>query len=378
MKYISKRIYESSTTRRELKRCYQEVGWELKTGFALAGLSLGFDRRAEHVEGVSALLTQLGLSTHEPPTGIADRLVGQVPAALKLSHVDYKPRLGRRQSYPTALLTLLGTAGALTDAEVIRQCDLEFVSETGQRLHQPEHDLVTAWGADGFAVHTRGPRNIFLLTELYEALLARDVAVLAPTAPGAGAGSIRLVLASMMSDSEKAQLALADQAARELYHAAVDTGIYELLNKSGRSYRSLTPEWFDTAHDEVVFFLEPADFTLVNRGWFSLEELQAWAAGQGQLGPIVREPWLDHMATRPQYLHWESRLVQGLARIGAAPRYGAQLLWLDKPWGVPAFRYRATRETEHIMASGVYPFHAVIAQYLDTLPEDLRKDVASV
>ena len=116
---------------------------------------------------------------------------------------------------------------------------------------------------------------------------------------------------------------------------------------------------------------QPVDLFRTNRGWFSLGELQAWAVGKPT--PVVREPQLDHMATWPQYENWESRLTQGLARIGAVARHGMQLTWLDRPGGIPAFRYRATRETEAILPSGNYAFHPVVAQHAMPLSADMRR-----
>lgn len=361
-----------------MKRCYHGVSWESGIGFALTGLSLGFDRRAEHVDGISPLLTKLGVAVPDFPVGLADRQLTAGPPALRFSMYDFVPRDKRRRGYPAALLCLVdpvregveGDERMLSNEELVRRYDLEFVSEPVQRHYDPSHDLVTAWGAEGFAVHVRGPRNIFLLGQLHGAILAGDVAVVAPITLGAGAGPVRLILASMVSTVDKAQMVAADERSGVLLRAVADTGILGQLARAGRRYQSVTPEWFDEARDELIFFLEPADISQANSGWFSLAELQAWAAGDA--GPVVRDETLDRFASQPQFENWQSRLFQGLARRGAAPRYGAQLVWMPKQRMVPAVRYRATRETEHIFPSGIYPLQAVMVQYAIPLVQDLR------
>lgn len=360
-----------------MRRAYEGVGWELDAAReTLRGLSLGFDRRAEHAQGVAPLIAKLGLAMPEFPVGVRDRQVRQAPAALRYSVYDYEPRDRRRSSYPAALLSLTGPVDGspalpgMTEPELVARLDLSFVSENGQRRREDGHDLVTAWGACGFAVHVRGARNIGRLEQLHQALLAGDVMVLAPLLAGAPPGPVRLMLASQMSEADKEALTTVDLAHRALMRAARATGIHALLELAGRGYHTLLPDWFDQVRDEVVFCLQPAEPQLYLSGWFSLEELQDWAAGRG---PVVRDNWLDALAARPQNRHWESRLGQGLARIGAVARYAPRLVWLDAHKGAPAVRWRATRATEHILPSGNYAFGPLMERYAAPLGQDLRQ-----
>jgi hypothetical protein len=360
-----------------MKRCYQSVSWESGAGFSLSGLSLGFDRRAEHVEGISPLLTKLGVAVVDFPIGVPDRqLTGEQPL-LQFLKYDLVPQDRRRKGYPAALLYLLDGAmdqvpeGANPQA-VVKRYDLGFVSEPVQKHHDPSHDLVTAWGPSGFAVHVRGARNISLLSQLHAAILAGDVAVMAPVGLGAPIGPVRLVLVSKMADNAKVELAAADEASEELLRAADATGIHALLARAGRRPLSLRPDWYDDAHDEVIFYLEPAEISQTNRGWFSLAELKAWA--NGSLSPVTRYTMLEHRI-EPAFENWEARLAHGLARIGAVPRYAVRLAWLDHPGGTVAVRYRATRATEHILPSGNYAFHKIMAKHAVPLDYDKRAPV---
>jgi len=340
-----------------VRRAYQDVRWELGQRGVLLGLSLGFDKRAEHVEGISPLLVKLGVQLPLFPVGLEDRQVKQAPPTLRFSTYQWVPKDKRRGSYPAALLILAScaegdlAAQTVPEAEIVGRYDLGFLSEASRRLPSvPEHDLVAAWGAEGFAVHVRGERNIEMLERLYEAIVSRDVAVLAP-AKHSGTGPVRLLLASQMTVEDQAQLVAADQEYRELMRAVLATGIFPRLAQFDRGFRSLTPAWFDEKQDEVIFLLEPDFPNAFNSGWFTLEELDDWTRDRG---PVMRDAWLEQLTQRAYGEMWESRLTQGLMRSGAQPRYGVQLIWMDDRQLSPGLRYRATRASEHVLPSGNY------------------------
>lgn len=346
-----------------MKRAYQAVGWELTAAGALAGLSLGFDRRAEHIQGISPLLARMGVQVAQHPIGVHERKIIAGHPELRHSVYEASPGLNRRR-FPAALLVLAGAEvrrGGGSDAddeELVHRFDLGFVQAPTHRLNVPANDLVTAWGADGFAVHARGEPNMALLEQLYQSMIARDLSVLAPQQPGGVPGPVRLLRISQLSPADQSQLAELDLEHRELSLAVFETGILAQLAKAGCQYHALSPAWFDEFKDEVVFYLEPSQPNTFNTGWFSLAELRDWAAGRGT---VVRDRRLERLALYAQPGDWQSRLIHGLASMGAKPRYGMQLVWLDKYQLIAGVRYRATRETAHILPSGTYALSALAA-----------------
>ena len=346
-----------------MKRAYQDIGWELGPTGALQGLSLGFDRRAEHVQGITPLLAQLGVDVEQHPIGLHERKVNADRPIVRFSTYEYTPTVANRRRYPAALLVVMGATKenlpALTEAEMVKRFDLDFLHAPTHRLNRPEYDLVTAWGADGFAVHARGD-NVEFLAQLYGRLVARDLAVLAPPRPGGAPGAVRLLVVSRISSESQSQLEVLDRENRELSLAVFETSILAQLRRAGAQYHVLTPAWFDEAKDEVIFYLEPSQPNSYNTGWFTLAELQAWANGYG---PIVRDRRLERIALHAQHGDWQSRLAQGLAGIGARPRYGVQLVWMDQAEYIAGVRYRATRETEHILPSGNYALSSLMSTY---------------
>jgi len=355
-----------------MKRSYQDVGWLFDTNGVMVGLSLGFDRRAEHVQGISPLLGLLGVELPEYPIGLVDRQVN--PALPGLRYLPYvsRPRLSNRRSYPAALLLLTepSVAPGEPELELARRFDVEFFHDPTHRLSLPEHDVVAAWGASGFAVHARGQANLALLQQLQDALLARDVAVLEPPRLTGSPGPMKLLRMSRLTPEDHAHLVERDLTTRELARAVDATGLIGQLEAAGCTYRTLTPAWFDDAKDEVIFYLDTNQPKLFNTGWFSLEELQQWAAGSG---PVVRDIWLEQRVQWRLIGDWQSRLFQGLAAFGAEPRYGVQLVWMDERKLIPGIRYRATRETEDIMPSGNYEFLPLMARYVDRMETGERR-----
>lgn len=348
-----------------MKRAYQEIGWELGPTGALQGLSLGFDRRAEHVQGITPLLAQLGVNLEQHPIGLHERKVNTARPLVRFSIYEFMPKVARRRRYPAALLVVMGQAPGeslrtLTEAEMVDRFDLDFVRPPTHRLNRPEFDLVTAWSGKGFAVHARGERNIELLEQLHGRLMAHDLAVLAPPQPGGALGTVKLLVASQMSEQDQAQLEALDIANRELSLAVFETGLLAQLSRAGAQYHALTPAWFDEAKDEVIFHLEPSQPNSHNTGWFTLAELREWAVGRG---PVVRDRRLERLALYAHHGDWHSRLLQGLASIGARPRYGLQFVWLDEAELIPGVRYRATRQTEHVLPSGNYALSSLMNTY---------------
>jgi hypothetical protein len=68
-----------------MKRAYQDVRWELGPSGAMVGLSLGFDRRAEHVQGIAPLLARMGVNVAQHPIGVHERKVTAEPPSLLYS-----------------------------------------------------------------------------------------------------------------------------------------------------------------------------------------------------------------------------------------------------------------------------------------------------
>lgn len=73
---------------------------------------------------------------------------------------------------------------------------------------------------------------------------------------------------------------------KALLDAAKATGVEEVLKAARRGWYALAPAWADPAKTSVKFFLNPREQHRFNHGWFTVAELEAWAAGHG---PVMKD-----------------------------------------------------------------------------------------
>lgn len=341
-----------------MRRAYSDIGWMLDEQGRTVGLGLGYDFCAEHEFGISGILSAFGVQLPEFPLGVGDRQVRQTPERLSFFEYDRKPRDKRRKAQKAAALGL----GVSTPEDLGRIRDgVDFMSEPGDSWNKPEHDIATAWNASGFVIHVRGQDNIARLKELHEAFQRLDVAVALPWARSFFRGGLSFVIASRMSDEQKAEVLAKDQTHLELHQAAAATGVKELLKSAGKSWYALSPAWLDDHKDEVIFFLNPCSQDRYNHGWFTVSELQDWALYEQ--GPVVKDQKLQEFAQLPENKDYQARLLRGLNQQGIGMRYGTHLVWCDPDRKRPGISLRVTRECEDKLASGVYPFDELMARY---------------
>lgn len=351
-----------------MRRAYNDMGWILAEDGTLHGVSLGYDRCAQHEWGIASMLELLGVALPEFPLGVGDRQVRKSPAEwLSLHEFSCRPRDKRRKAYPAALLVLHEDPVSRQPGngeQLMRACGLDFRSEPTDSFYKPAHDLASSWDRESFALLARGDVNIARLRELHAAFLACDIAVAVPWTQSFFVGGVSFALPSRMPEEAKAQVLEQDLAHKALYEAAEATGIEALLAAAGKTYHALSPSWFDEARDELIFYLNPSDQRRYQHGWFTLAELQAWAR---DAGPVLRDEALEAFAARPEHYNWSFRLLEGMSACGVASRYHEKLVWCDEAKTIPGLRHRATRAGETLLPSGDYPFEELMAKYATPL-----------
>lgn len=347
-----------------MRRAYFDVGWMLADDGTLLGLSLGYDRCAEHEWGITELLADLGITLPQFPLGIPDRTTTVVNPRLQLVEFPTKPRDRRRKAYPSAMLSMLETWEFEQNrplADTLKAHELSFCGEPNDKWWKPTDDVVASWSKRGFAVLVRGAENIERLKQVHAAFQSKDIAVAVPWAKSFFRGGLSFVIASRMPEDQKAAVLAQDQAHMELELAAQATGIHETLKAAGKGWYALSPDWYDREKKgEVIFFLNPADQRRANHGWFSVQELTDWCEGRG---PVVKDERLDEYAKRPENYDWSCRLLRGMNAAGIKSRYHEKLVWMDEAKTIPGLRHRATPDTEALLPSGDYPFAELMERF---------------
>lgn len=349
-----------------MRRAESEFGFMHNEQGQVVGLSLGYDGCAEHQEGISGILAAFGVRLPEFPLGVGDRTTTEVPENLVFEEFKVKPRDRRRAACPGAILSL--TRVPLDErpkpSKVRSSRDLGFYLDPGDKWHEARWDMVCEWDRREFEVTVRGEANVEALRDIYQAFQRKDIAVALPWAEAFFHGGMSLVIASRLSDEGKAAVLAQDTDHKELMDAAQATGIEEILKAAGRGYFALGPGWFDDQKDEVIFFLNPRDQRNYDHGWFTVQELKDWAAGKGT---VLIDDRLKAFERLPENYNWSIRLLKGMNQHGIKPRYHEKFVWVDAEKTVPGLRHRATRDTEHLLASGIYPFAELMERYAEPL-----------
>jgi hypothetical protein len=269
-----------------------DKGWLLSEAGVVQGLALGFDFCAEHEWGVKPLKLLFGLDDKRR-LGLAGRKIEQLPAGCFV-YAEYqrKPRDKRRKPEPCALLAVSARGFEPDEFTVGRgKGSNDFYSDLGDSWHKPERDnLACAWGDSEFLVRARGEENIARLQELRDAFQKLDIALGGVQCMGwQRAGGLVFVIASRVPAEEWANVEAKDLDQEALIKAWTETGIEERLRKAGRNWYALSPRWANDEKTSIVAWLNPTEQAKFSYGWFGIEDLDAWARGEGPIMQVKKK-----------------------------------------------------------------------------------------
>lgn len=352
-----------------MRRSYYDVGWVVTADGRVAGLSLGYDRCAEHEWGIAEVLERLGVALPDAPLGVADRLITEVPQDLVFKEYKAKPQDKRRKAFDAAFLELPNGYGDYLPGEPKGpHRDAAFFTDPDTKNARPQDDIGASWNSRSFCINVRGAENIARLKDLYAAFQRKDIAVALPWTKSFFQGGISFVIASALAEAEKQDILDRDLAHKKLHDAALATGIHQVLKDAGRGWYALSPDWVDREmQTDVAFFLNPREQSKYNHGWFTTEELCEWAEGKG---PVVMHRELEEFQKRPENRNWAYRLTAGLNEHGVRLRFGAHLVWFDETSKVPGVKLRVHKSSAPgVLESGTYRFEQLMERFAAPLQE---------
>jgi hypothetical protein len=166
--------------------------------------------------------------------------------------------------------------------------------------------LAATWGTNGFCIRAFGNAEREMVQKLHTAALNGNLLVShsGSTNPFSGSG-LCLTILDMIPQSVHDTIAKEEENQERLKKAVTETGIEKTLKDAKLDWYALSPEWSNffktigrldaetgekiavrpaTSHP-VMFFLNPRKQSLYNYGWFTVEELQAWARNEG---PVMK------------------------------------------------------------------------------------------
>lgn len=184
--------------------------------------------------------------------------------------------------------------------------EITRLAEHAKKHDRPNYDKHTssAWTDDGFAILSRDPEVIVFLHLLYEGLQGK-MPLAAIWTGGAGnnpfaRNGLVLGIPPLIDPENLKTMEEAEKGQAEVHWMAQATGVYEAVPKSlyfalgpGRVLKTRNgrgenkgPEEVPPTKHPLMFFLNPMDQKNNEFGWFTVEELTAWA--KGEPNPIAK------------------------------------------------------------------------------------------
>lgn len=335
-----------------------DFGWVLNEAGKMQGFGLGYDFVAEHEYGIKDMNKMLGITTMACPVGLKDRQMTVVPERLVLQEYMAQPRDRRCKPYKAAMLSLLSRWSHPPEdiSEFARVYEVTFIEPFNPKAPN-EENMCIGWDSESFAIHVRGEENIANLRTLHEAFQRCDIVTSLPG--GKRRAGPFLVMVSTLSEVEIERIESIDLAHKRLIDAVIDSGIERTLRDAGKQWYALAPDWYDHEKEEgLVFFLNPREQELHNFGWFTLDELKAWAENKG---PIMVDKKLN--AFDKSHASWEYNLVSGMEKQGVGMRFGPHLAWMDEQQTVVGIQIYPAPRFKDQLPVGLYEFNALVEKY---------------
>lgn len=240
----------------------------MKIDNKLVGFNLGADFCAEHEWGINGILSDFKVDKNK--IGIDGRMITIVPNSLIYKDITYK----KMKCHLLVLMPYYDkdfkiTKTVLDNWELYDYC-LEKVG------------ITTAWDEGSFAILVTDKYKDEL-NELYTAFLNLDIAIgIAPSKIFRNGGLKFCIKSNLPAETIKS-IKDADLDYIALQKAVKKTGIVKILEKAGKKYLALSPEWKDETKKDIIFWLNPYHQDIDNFGWYTIEDLIEWTKGIGKI-----------------------------------------------------------------------------------------------
>jgi hypothetical protein len=253
----------------------------------VCGIILPGDYCAEHEWGIEELKRHMGVKENPEIDGIDRRRIGKVEA---IYFYDDGPRKIKS-----------GKSFLIVGKEAIQFEQYYDWKKLPPGLHPirlrgKQAALTAAWGSESFGIYAETDEDRSKLRLIHEAIKSGDCAIWLGGAgknPFARNGLV-IGIVSKCDPKSKDTMLESDLEGKRLATADKATGIREKLAAAGKRFYALSPGWplkstsrgeVKTSHP-IMYFLNPQDQKNYDHGWFTVEELEAWAKDEG---PVVKQ-----------------------------------------------------------------------------------------
>lgn len=261
----------------------------------MIGVNLGADYYAEHEFGIDGLKVTFGI-----PQKIDYAAEYQKSAAKHLVKKYIPPVFGiNRRSITTCRSEAGDSIHFFSFTQDKKRCyalisgdypkNFESISDVKAyyKSYLPylsaDNELACAWDENQFAVVAHVELKT-LLKKLYDSFFKNDIAIYMSGGHVFKNAGLCVCVRSEIPEKYINLMRESDEAEYNVCMAAYSTGIYDILEKAGKTYYALVPNWTDDSKTKIHFFLNPIHQQKYNFGWFTVNELKDWA---NDCGPVV-------------------------------------------------------------------------------------------
>ena len=259
----------------------------------IIGLNLGADYCAEHEWGIDGIKKDFGIYVDpagrpfaswwksilgiRPPMGIEKRAISICPENLlkgegmaEWTDYDVKPKKVNK-----AKVYYIGYKNWYLSSQDKHEI---FKSKLKEIYHDGKKEIWGWWCENSFMVATT---NKEIVDNLYQAFQDKDIVIMLGGGGAFQNSGLGIIQKSKIPTETVKGMSENDIDAYELKQAAVKTGIYDRLEKSGKKFYALSPRWKDDKKKEVSFWLNPQQQDIYNHGWYTVDVLDQWAKNEG-------------------------------------------------------------------------------------------------
>jgi hypothetical protein len=263
----------------------------------LIGVNLGADYCAEHEWGIDSIKNAFGVNvdSNEKPFaswwkalfkkekeafGLQKRTITKSPEIVvgeaTVSTRNYRVKGSRAKKHK---VYFLGYKKSFWSSTPLSEYFAQKVSKEIYSISD-EENVWGWWSEDDFLVASTDKEAI---SELEEAFKNLDLTISVGGGHVFKNGGLHFMIKSRIEAEYAQEVYNMDVDSFNLKKAAVDTGIYEKLDKANRKFYALSPRWKDDNKTEVVFWLNPEDQSNNNACWCTIQDLEDWIKGEGKI-----------------------------------------------------------------------------------------------
>jgi hypothetical protein len=246
----------------------------------LLGINLSADYCAEHEWGIKGIRETFGLPDAAGVYGLKRRQITRVPESLAWVKFSSKHYAGRHD-VERGLAKDKGDVKLKNEGFVFHSWYFKEPEKVALNSELSGIGLRGAWSENDFAAISSDPGEIVALREIFAEFGKLNIAICFSGASVFDNAGLVFAIADRLPQLVLEDWYKHDYDQEQIRKEVEATGIEETLKAAGKHYYALSPRRREDG--SLWYWLNPMEQQQNNFGWYTLEDLQAWAHGEGPI-----------------------------------------------------------------------------------------------